>query len=716
MQLAAHFVPAADEVWRLQRGNDPECLFFQGFADGGHYRGSGGTRQGIYTCTPDGRLLSSVNSLNPERVLEAVREGLARWEELPEEERGARQSSSIEAAHRWEWSYPDDGLVLSTVVRDLPPDGDPSAPQAERYNFDHAWYDAAEARGFAPPRAAVGTTYTVPRPLVERLVRFHLVDNARGQGLPFDGSEVEEALLTGTVRAVADSSVQIDFEGRTSARSEGVWLGGDNDWKHEGEFPRRLETTLLGSGTFDTERGSFSALELLALGEREGRAPVNGRHQDLGPAPIGFVLELAPDTPSHRVPPAFVDIYDASFVAAPPAQESADAYTAYELLDPETGRFRILYQVSATTAGAQRYFNPIRPGSEVSEIRVTDRMSGELLEHRLLNGRLARARGHREADLEGQYLEVSLARPVPRGGEARLSIDKTYRDAESFFREGEELVFARSLGIARNSVLLPEGYELASCNQAIQILEEAGRLRASFMRQGSGSADFELRARPLPGGGSRSGGTAEEASARIAGAPAPIAFAAPRPDYTFEERARGNREIVYFLEPPETHSFFLYHDYTEDRPGVDRYLNYVRPGSKAQDPAARILDTGEELRVETLHGQAIREAGIDPGFEIEPESEVVVIHFDAVRAGQSVRLRIEETYTDPQRYGLLNGELVWARSFGRNRNAVVLPEGWFPTWNAVPATVTTTADGRVRLDYVNPRSDSIYVILKARRR
>ena len=35
------------------------------------------------------------------------------------------------------------------------------------------------------------------------------------------------------------------------------------------------------------------------------------------------------------------------------------------------------------------------------------------------------------------------------------------------------------------------------------------------------------------------------------------------------ERARQDREIVYFLNPPETHSFDLYHDYTEAREGVD---------------------------------------------------------------------------------------------------------------------------------------------------
>jgi len=93
-----------------------------------------------------------------------------------------------------------------------------------------------------------------------------------------------------------------------------------------------------------------------------------------------------------------------------------------------------------------------------------------------------------------------------------------------------------------------------------------------------------------------------------------------------------------------------------------------------------------------------------------------VIWFDAVKEGQSVRLRIEETYTDANRYLLYNGELIWDRSFGRNRNTVILPEGWFLTTNSIPAKISLTEDGKVQLDYTNPRPDNIDVFIKGRRR
>ena len=182
------------------------------------------------------------------------------------------------------------------------------------------------------------------------------------------------------------------------------------------------------------------------------------------------------------------------------------------------------------------------------------------------------------------------------------------------------------------------------------------------------------------------------------------------------ERARQDREIVYFLQPPETHAFDLYHDYTESRPGVDKYLNIVRGGSKASNPSAVILDTGEKLRVETLKGAAITAAKIDIGEPVTPETEVVVIHFPAVKQGQSVRLRITETYTDPGRYGVVGDELVWDRAFGRPANAMVLPQGWYLTNSSIPATVHLHEDGRVVLDFLNQRNDNVEVLVTARRR
>ncbi len=401
-------------------------------------------------------------------------------------------------------------------------------------------------------------------------------------------------------------------------------------------------------------------------------------------------------------------------------QHQADSYTRYELLEPSSQSFRILYDVSATTSGARFYFNPIRKGSEPTVHAVTNLASGKQLEWKLVSAEAAAAAGLMGSTHDGQFIQVSLARPVPQVGEGRIRIDKTYKDPASYFSEGTGIVFERSLGVQRNAVVLPPGFEVVGCNYPSQIAtEEDGRIRVSFMGRGA-SVPLRLVARPLAMGsktprseieGAPKGGQIE---AREPGSQAVPASA--RTDFEFSERAFEDREIVYFLLQPETHSFQLYHDYTENRSGVDRYLNVVRPGSRAKEPSAMILDTGEDLEVETLRGREVSDKDLDIGEPITAETEVVAIWFEPVGEGESKRLRIEETYTDAGRYGLDGDELIWDRSFGRSRNTVVLPAGWSLTDSSVPAVVDETEAGEIRLQFLNDRPGVIEVVIRARRR
>jgi len=380
----------------------------------------------------------------------------------------------------------------------------------------------------------------------------------------------------------------------------------------------------------------------------------------------------------------------------PPRQTEADAYSRYELLAAGSAKFRIVYEVTATTPGARYYFNPIRKGSVASDERVTDRATGAPLAFDIVNGTVARAGGVRGADSTQEYIRVTLARPVPPdGGESRVLIDKTYEDAKSYHLEGDTLVFNRPLGIKRNAVVLPNGYEIVACNYPSQVLQEPdGRIKVSFWNATPAEAPLVLRARKAAG-----------VSAKPSSVPA----------NRLDERAYQNREIVYFLQQPESHAFDLYHDYTEARPGTSTYLNVVRAGSTVSKPSARNLDTGDMLVQEVLVGDAITRAKLDVD-SVKPTTEVVVFRFPAVKAGQSIRLRMSETYTDTARYKLVGDELVWDRGFGRPANAVVLPTGWVLTNSSIPATVTTLPDGRVRLDFINPRPDEIQVLITARRR
>jgi hypothetical protein len=376
--------------------------------------------------------------------------------------------------------------------------------------------------------------------------------------------------------------------------------------------------------------------------------------------------------------------------------QETHGYTRYELLAPGSGKFKIIYDITAVRPGATAFFNPIRKGSTASDESVIDLATGLPLKFAQVSGEAAKTAGLPEADPTNDYIRVELAHPVPAdGGEARMRIVKTYEDAKSYHVDGGVITFDRGLGIKKNAVVLPAGYVLRDCNYPSQISQEAdGRIRVSFFNVTPGEAPLKLHAVP----GRLAAGASSESK-------------------KFGERAKQTRDIVYFLQPPESHAFDLYHDYTEEKAGTSRYVNVVRPGSTATNPSARNLDTGAAIPAVHLKGAEITKAGIDdPELgKVTPDSEIVVFNYAPLKPGQSIRLRMRETYTDPGRYKVVGDELVFDRTFGRAENAVVLPKGWELTNSSYPVTVSRTDDGRVRLDFNSGRPDELEALFTARR-
>ena len=179
---------------------------------------------------------------------------------------------------------------------------------------------------------------------------------------------------------------------------------------------------------------------------------------------------------------------------------SADTYTRYELLGPESHQFKIYYEVTETRGGARFHFNQIREGSEASDESVIDMATGKPLTFEVVTGAQAKTDSPAENfSPTAHYIKVHLAHPVPASGEYRLAIIKTYRDDKSYYTEGDQIVFKRPLGIPRDSVVLPVGYEIVSCSVATQVLMETdGRLKLAFVNSGSGGQlEVTIRARKL---------------------------------------------------------------------------------------------------------------------------------------------------------------------------------------------------------------------------
>lgn len=180
---------------------------------------------------------------------------------------------------------------------------------------------------------------------------------------------------------------------------------------------------------------------------------------------------------------------------------AADEFTLYELQPPETHQFAITYDVTATREGAQFFFNPIRPGSVATKERVIDRSSGKELKFETVNGKAAKATGlvPSETPDNAEFIKVYLRGAVPKGGETRIRIFKTYTDAPSYTVTDGKLVFARPLGIKRNVVLLPKGWELVECaSPGIVSTDDDGRVRVSFVNDRDDQLPVKIIARRLP--------------------------------------------------------------------------------------------------------------------------------------------------------------------------------------------------------------------------
>jgi len=391
--------------------------------------------------------------------------------------------------------------------------------------------------------------------------------------------------------------------------------------------------------------------------------------------------------------------------SAPP-QTQEDDYTRYELLAPGTGQFRIRYEVTATRAGAPFFFNAIRKGSVATDEHVFDAATGQPLKWEVVSGARARAEGHPLADLDTEWIKVTLARPVPVDGEARVVIDKTYKDDRSYFRKGDLIVFDRPLGIRRNAVVLPPGYRLVSCNVPSQVLATAdGRVMITFMHPGPAAAPLVVVGAP---------GLAPFTPAWPARAAPASRVATAAPVDPLADRAHQDREAVYRLQAPESGTWEIEHDYTETRAGTRHYLE-VLAGGEGGVPVVRSLDTGESLTPEVITGAALKARGIDAGGPVGGGDKVLLAAFPEVTAGRSVRLRVRRTVSDRAAYTLDGDELVFEQTVDRPRQSVILPAGWTVVASALPTVVDESADGRQRLVFENPRPDTMRLLIRARR-
>ena len=201
------FVPVTADDWYQRRRQDAEGEFFRKVANQGRRKGEdGGTRQGIYVFTADGELLSYKNAgQNPEVTRDELKRGLEKFKKLPASRRGP---GAVEVGEHgkldpiYTRTPPAGGLIVRVFTRILDRTGDEFCKGAckttggDAAARDFLWLTAAEVRSLAPVKAEPGFTYDVPKAIVDRIVRFHLIDNTRGEPPFWERQQVQRAKLT----------------------------------------------------------------------------------------------------------------------------------------------------------------------------------------------------------------------------------------------------------------------------------------------------------------------------------------------------------------------------------------------------------------------------------------------------------------------------------------------------------------------------------------
>jgi hypothetical protein len=312
------FIPVAENCSPLQRQPDAKGDFFRLVAEQGHYAGRRyptSTRQGYYALTADGKVLAAANSREPQRMIELLQQALQRWSVLNGDgapAAGAGDPGTYAPAQPDR--FPEDGLVLRQVARDLPREADarPEDWRKGAWNLDYVWCTAQEAAALVPGERRVGATREAPASLVGRIARFHLRDFVRGEPSVWPEAAVRVAHLTSEVAGIDGERVRLVLRGAVRLQWDVRWTRPEDAEERASDCG--IDATLYGEADWDAAAGRFVAFDLLAAGPRWGTNQYNNRQDDLGPAPLGIAFELAGTAPRDRTPPHTV--YHRDYLAA----------------------------------------------------------------------------------------------------------------------------------------------------------------------------------------------------------------------------------------------------------------------------------------------------------------------------------------------------------------------------------------------------------------
>lgn len=273
--LKTRYVPIGVSVTELKKSQDTAGDFFRKIID--QRAEPRHSKQGYYICSPDGALIKGWMYPRPDdgTMKRYLRDALKTYQppkqvEPLDERKVDRQCNP---------QTPDGTIVVDVFSKITRAKWGPSPAERctmvrEVVGHDRLWITKAE--GQAIVRGGF------PDSLLERIIRFHLVDNTRGVPARWKQEEVEQVRITLTPE-----------KGRARVEAHARMKAGDE---------RGYETALFG--TIETKGDSIARFDLVARGEHWAK-DVHAGEVPIGKCTLAIAFSLAPAAEDVRVPPLY---------------------------------------------------------------------------------------------------------------------------------------------------------------------------------------------------------------------------------------------------------------------------------------------------------------------------------------------------------------------------------------------------------------------------
>ncbi|MCR9292977.1 MAG: hypothetical protein NXI32_09690 [bacterium] len=184
--LKTEFVPVAIDQANQRRQKDTEGVFYRKIAAQSPRNDFEQTTQGFYVADANGRLFFYNNNRDPEKLLRLMRKSLSDFDSNSSAQAAPLTAESVDS--RFQQQPPEGGLVLrvhTKVLDGYPPTDDPWRKIFQQaIGRDNLWISDQEHEQLRQGRLAES--------LLQRIARFHLVDNTRGEPPMWKQDEIRQ--------------------------------------------------------------------------------------------------------------------------------------------------------------------------------------------------------------------------------------------------------------------------------------------------------------------------------------------------------------------------------------------------------------------------------------------------------------------------------------------------------------------------------------------